>query len=477
MRCPFLTRARIFFPQWARKQAAAFAPHIHEGDLGQGTAVNALWQGEDVVFSSLRVVMRFEGWGRRSEHNGQVLQAGAHDGDIPGIVPRGRIILFVGSVVFFVNDDQAQVFDRCKNSGPRANDDCAFSRANFAPRIVAFSARQRAVQDRDLVAKVDAKAAHGLRGQRDFRHENKRAFARREGMGNSANIDQCFAAAGHAAQEVNAKSALIDAPIDRVDGVRLMGRGRNVFGRGQIDMGVWVAHDFAVDKADEVAVDQPFEYLRGNPLGGQLRDREGVLCRVQAANTLRLAGGAFFENGQFQIKPARIAGHECGHALGFGFYLWRGHFLKRMRDAAPQQAVHRRVYPTFAKAVLKLAHRRGPEIAQGGDNLALACGKQFDDRTVKVVGNGEMLPAVQMNARRERGGKHFRETAQIIPRHPLTQIEHRRCDEGIGIENLGNGFDPTGREVARFAKSHDNARDPAFAKRDEHAATRLQVRL
>ena len=210
----------------------------------------------------LCIVMRLERRSCRSQHYGQILQMGTHHSDIPRVVARCGIVLFVRTIVFFVNDDKAQIFDGCKNSRSRANNDQSLSPANLAPGIVAFSSGQCTVQNRDAIAEMGAKAADGLWRQGDFRHQNNRAFSQCERVRNRPNIDQCFATACHPAQKVNPKGVFINALSNHLDGPRLMGRERYILWRRKIGIGVGIAHYFAINKTDQIALDHFSQYAR-----------------------------------------------------------------------------------------------------------------------------------------------------------------------------------------------------------------------
>ena len=57
---------------------------------------------------------------------------GADDRHVAGVVDDAHF-LFVGGVVFFIDDDHAEVFIGKEKCGARANDDAAFAGGNTAP--------------------------------------------------------------------------------------------------------------------------------------------------------------------------------------------------------------------------------------------------------------------------------------------------------------------------------------------------------
>ena len=72
----------------------------------------------------------------------------AHDRDIARVIAR-RFFLFVGSFVFFIDDDQAEILQRRENGAARADDDPRAAGMNLVPFIVPFAFGQMAVQNRD----------------------------------------------------------------------------------------------------------------------------------------------------------------------------------------------------------------------------------------------------------------------------------------------------------------------------------------
>ena len=65
----------------------------------------------------------------------------AHNRDIARVITR-RFFLFVGRFVFFIDDDQPEIFQRREDRAARADDDARASRLNLVPFVVAFAFRQ-----------------------------------------------------------------------------------------------------------------------------------------------------------------------------------------------------------------------------------------------------------------------------------------------------------------------------------------------
>ena len=77
--------------------------------------------------------------------------------------------LFVAGFLFFIHDDQAEIFERRENGGARADYYASFAVADAPPFARSFGIGQRAVEDGDLVAEAGADQAADPKGERDFR--------------------------------------------------------------------------------------------------------------------------------------------------------------------------------------------------------------------------------------------------------------------------------------------------------------------
>ena len=62
-----------------------------------------------------------------------------------------RFLLFVSGLVFFIDHDEAEIFQRRENRAARADDDARAAGMNLVPFIVPLAFGQMAVQDRDHV--------------------------------------------------------------------------------------------------------------------------------------------------------------------------------------------------------------------------------------------------------------------------------------------------------------------------------------
>ena len=117
--------------------------------------------------------------GGAAEDDGGFFPTGAQDGHVSGIVA-GGLVLLVGRLVLFIDDDHAGIFHWRENRTSRADHDSGMAGVDFVPLVMALPLGKVAVQNRDSVldvGKAGFEAFHGLRSQGDFRNENQGGFA------------------------------------------------------------------------------------------------------------------------------------------------------------------------------------------------------------------------------------------------------------------------------------------------------------
>ena len=83
-----------------------------------------------------------------SQNDDAFLDLRAHDRDIAGVIAR-RFLLFVGSFVFFIDNDESEILQRREHRAARADHDARATGMNLVPFIVAFAFGQMTVQNRD----------------------------------------------------------------------------------------------------------------------------------------------------------------------------------------------------------------------------------------------------------------------------------------------------------------------------------------
>ena len=149
------------------------------------------------------VVITLERRGGGPEQDDALLHFSPNDGNIAGVVA-GRFLLLVGGLVFFIDDDEPDVFERGEDGAARADDDPGAAGVELVPFVVSLAFRQVAVQDRDHVGLGGEPALETLdrlRGERNFRDEDDGGLAAREGGADGLQINFRFPAAGHAVKQ------------------------------------------------------------------------------------------------------------------------------------------------------------------------------------------------------------------------------------------------------------------------------------
>ena len=73
-----------------------------------------------------------------SQNHDAFLNLRAHDGDIARVIAR-RFFLFVGGLVFFIDDNQPEIFQRREHRAAGADDDARAAGMDFVPFIVPFA--------------------------------------------------------------------------------------------------------------------------------------------------------------------------------------------------------------------------------------------------------------------------------------------------------------------------------------------------
>ena len=115
--------------------------------------------------------------------------------------PQSGGVLLVGVVVLLVQHDQPNVGQRRKQGAARADDHVHQPQPGPAPSVVALALAQLAVPHRHPAREARRKAPHGLRGQRDLRHQHQRPLALRQRGRQGPQVNLGLARAGDAVQQ------------------------------------------------------------------------------------------------------------------------------------------------------------------------------------------------------------------------------------------------------------------------------------
>ena len=184
---------------------AGLLPHVHHAHDGHLLFVGADRELQQGVFGALDVVKALHGRRGGAEDHDGILHLAAHHRHIARVVT-GGFLLLVGMLVFLIHNDQAERLDGSEDGRTRADHDAGAALADLVPLIVSLTGAEVRVEHGDLrlqraVAEARLEALHGLRRERDFRHEHHRAFALRERVGDGLEIHLRLAGAGDAVEE------------------------------------------------------------------------------------------------------------------------------------------------------------------------------------------------------------------------------------------------------------------------------------
>ena len=184
-------------------------PHVHDADDGHLLVVGAELEFEQRVFAALDVVEALHRRRRGAEHDHGVVHLPAHDGDIARVVARG-FLLFVGMLVLFIHDDEAERLDGREDGRARADDDARAALPNLVPLVVALAGAEVRVQHGDLrlkrpVAEAGLEALDRLRRERNLWHEHDGSLPLRQRVCDALEIDFGLPRAGDAVEEKSSR--------------------------------------------------------------------------------------------------------------------------------------------------------------------------------------------------------------------------------------------------------------------------------
>ncbi len=116
----------------------------------------------------------------------------------------GRFLLFVGCLVFLIDHDEAEIFQRRENGAARADHDACAAGMNFVPFIVPLAFGQMTVQHGDRVLHIGKPALEPfdrLRREGNFRDENDGSAPAIQRGADRLQINFRFTGAGDAVEQ------------------------------------------------------------------------------------------------------------------------------------------------------------------------------------------------------------------------------------------------------------------------------------
>ena len=146
----------------------------------------------------------------------------AHHRHVAGVIVHA-VLLLVGGIVLFIDDDQPEIGVRQKQSRARADDDGDLALGDGLPSAGALARRQFRMPFRRARAEARGEAVQELRGERDLRHQDQALPATANEVGHGLEINLGLAGPGDAVEQRHRIAALGDGCLQRVGGGALVG--------------------------------------------------------------------------------------------------------------------------------------------------------------------------------------------------------------------------------------------------------------
>ena len=147
----------------------------------------------------------------------------AHHRHVAGVIMRA-VILLVGLVVLFIDDDEPEIGIGHEQRRARADHDRRLAFGDRRPVARAGARRQFGMPFQRAHAKALREAVEELAGQRDLRHQDQRLLAAADGLRNRLEIDLGLARAGDAVEQRDMKAAAGGERAQHIDRAALLAR-------------------------------------------------------------------------------------------------------------------------------------------------------------------------------------------------------------------------------------------------------------
>ena len=197
---------------------------IHNFYARQRPIGNARSQCQQFIFSFPRVVIGFHRRRRGTQQRQRAFHFRAHDGHIAPVIAR-CLFLFETVFLFFVDDDEPDIFQWCKHCRPRPDHDARLAVAYARPLARSFHVAQRRMQHRHALeprAKPRPALPPDPQRQRNLRHQDERGFSACKRFLHCAQIHFGLAAAGNAVEQLHAEFAKNEPRANRLESARLL---------------------------------------------------------------------------------------------------------------------------------------------------------------------------------------------------------------------------------------------------------------
>jgi hypothetical protein len=380
------------------------------------------------------------------------------------VIARGFFLL-VAAFLFFVDDEQAEIFHGGEDGGAGANDDAGFAIAHAPPFAGAFDVAESGMEDGDAFeacAEPGATEAADPEGESDFRDKDDGGFSAGESFLDGAEIDFGFSAAGDAEEEADAEFGGVETGADGGDGGGLawieVVRGRSEAGVE----GVFAGVDGFVPGFEEILLEEAVDDGAGDA-GGAEEDGE----RERAAFDFEDLADAFFLFGEVG-EGFGGAGLPGDDAVQAAFAADDG-FLQLEEIAAEEAGGGGFFFFGLGERGEAGAFFGAVEFFEEVEFFGGEAGfEAFGECGVAGGSEAQLLAGAEFGERRKHGAEDFAGRGEIVGGHPLAEGHEGSGKSGKEIEGLGDGAD-FGGGGRLGVESDDDADERAAAKGDEDA--------
>ena len=190
-----------------RPRGGGVAAQVDRLDMRHVLTAEARRQRHALVAALARIDLGLDRWRGRRQHDRDLCDMRAHHRHVAGMIVRA-VVLLVGLVVLFIDDDQAEIGIGQKQRRARADHDRRLAGRDRRPVARAGARRQFGMPFQRTHAKTLREAIEKLAGQRDLRHQDQRLLAAADRFGNRLEIDFSLARAGDAVEQSDMKMPL-----------------------------------------------------------------------------------------------------------------------------------------------------------------------------------------------------------------------------------------------------------------------------
>ena len=420
--------------------------HVDKRHLGQREAAVALAHCGQAVLSGQGVMVAFHARRRAPQHRARTPHPGQIDGRVAPLVAWCRVVLFVGCIVLFVDDDETQVVEWEEKCAAGSEKNLITSRVVFVfqrsalPHFNSLARRKTGVVDPDFLAEIALQSVDDLRRQRNLRQKHQHLMSCFNLFVYQLDIHLSLTARRHAVQQAYIRRcrARQYAPRRFLLLVQHNGRG-------------WL--HMAVD-IDQSAFNPLFGHqhtvlqqclqsraLRQHPFGHQLLAEMRQLHHLHQQLDLLCTPLAFqFVEEGFQRSLAGIVVGET-KPDAFARHKTLTQFLFHEHNTALDHSPHERHNLLYAKGSAYVFNTHHGVLAQQVDDHALVFGEAAEF-AVEIRVDAEGAFTCQLEACRQSHLHHVARVAHIIARHPLPEFHLPLAHKRFRVEHAEDVFGP-----------------------------------